>query len=482
MGMFLTNYEVLRTIGYGGDFSTSKELAKVLARFKLFGVILHDPKHHVEFDQVLEVIFPRIDFLTGKEFLFFALTKPSKEWCDRNSSRDYYQILNGNDSLIPLDGINGRDPSITAFTIADGLGIDYNDLPAIVLATDLGSNKFHVVKTCAAHLELQMTEIGVLTSEKVKIDSLDDPDLLSLIKEIDLCGGSFNMSSDEGIAKIMSDFLSFINQSTSHGAVAELAKKQMIDYAVRYHQTKDFIRDPIKLDKLNQFFLGCLSNLRDANRDATFKIDDRCEDKSRIIFQTYNMVAPLFESLSIAPLLDGGPNSNSTTGALGWHMNNHDVDYYPLIGSLCKIFEIEVNLSLVQWFRRALEIEMPRYYKKYYHDKSKSYTVTPIIKGSENPRPIDLNRGQGEIWFAPGIGESELVMKKFLNQKNVPDEIKDYDVLLENWSTLRRYRNMGAHTETIGKKEFEAVQTAFSNLISTNLLSQMNDIKVTLRG
>lgn len=482
MGMFLTNYEVLRTVGYGGDFSTSKVLAKVLSRFKLFGVILHNPNRHVEFDRVLKASFERLDYLTGKEFLFFALTTPSERWRERSSTRDYYRVLNGNESLNSLAGVNGRDPSITAYSIANGLDIDYDDLPAIVLTTDLGLNKFHVVKTCAAHLERQMTEIGLFTSQMDRLDSLDDPYLLRLIKEIDLCGGSFNISTDEGIAKIMSDFLSFLDQSTSDGHVAELAKKQMIDYAVKYHQTKGFIRDPIKLDKLNQFFLGCLSNLRDANRDATFKLDDRCEDKSRIIFQTYNMVAPLFESLSIAPLLDGGPNGNNTTGASEWHMYNHDVDYYPLIGSLCKIFEIEVNLSLVQWFRRALEIEMPTYYKKYYHDKSKSYTVTPNINRLENPRPIDLNRGQGENWFAPGIGESELVMRTFLNQNNVPDDIKDYDVLLKNWSTLRKYRNMGAHTETIGKKEFEVVQTAFSNLISTNLLSQMNDIKVTLRG
>ncbi|MBK7695581.1 MAG: hypothetical protein IPI30_15065 [Saprospiraceae bacterium] len=87
--------------------------------------------------------------------------------------------------------------------------------------------------------------------------------------------------------------------------------------------------------------------------------------------------------------------------------NYEGIDYSPLIICLCKIFEIETNLSLVHWFRRSLNIEMPEYYKKHKEDE-KEYKITPSATVIRDPRPIDFNKGYGTKWIAPGIEESEL--------------------------------------------------------------------------
>ncbi|MCX7878518.1 MAG: hypothetical protein N2510_07760, partial [Ignavibacteria bacterium] len=126
------------------------------------------------------------------------------------------------------------------------------------------------------------------------------------------------------------------------------------------------------LEQLNLFFLGCLSylsqlgNIRvfptdESNQgilyqrifDEKFHIDERCESESKIILNTFNRAFPFLE--------------------------NFIIEYSPLIICLCKIFEIEANLSLVHWFRKILGIEMPTYFKKH-KEGIGEYKITPSIK------------------------------------------------------------------------------------------------------
>jgi hypothetical protein len=80
MGMFLSKYSILNALGYGDDSYVLPETKKILSRFKMFGLIIHDPAKHGEFHRKLEDKFEKIDYLTGQYFLFFCLTDPPKKW------------------------------------------------------------------------------------------------------------------------------------------------------------------------------------------------------------------------------------------------------------------------------------------------------------------------------------------------------------------------------------------------------------------
>lgn len=202
---------MLNALGYGADRPIIEETKKILDRFKLFGLILHDPKSHSEFHSTLRHSFERLDFLTGRDFLFFALTNPPQNWVERNENRDYFGIWETGKLLSPMNSYKTSDESISTYSIAQALNIDFDDLPVIILTNNFQFNQFRVVKTCSRHLESQMTEIGYFSSQKEKYFSLiSDSDFNKMIKDIDKCGGSYQISNEESLAKTLSDFLAFV--------------------------------------------------------------------------------------------------------------------------------------------------------------------------------------------------------------------------------------------------------------------------------
>lgn len=89
MGMFLSKYSMLNAIGYGAEPYVERETEKILSNYKLIGLVLHDQEVHQEFHKTMEESFERLDYLTGKDFLFFTLTEAPQRWINRNENRDY---------------------------------------------------------------------------------------------------------------------------------------------------------------------------------------------------------------------------------------------------------------------------------------------------------------------------------------------------------------------------------------------------------
>jgi len=481
MGMFLSKYSMLNALGYGADSHILEETKKILDRFKLYGLILHDPKSHSEFHSTLRNSFERLDFLTGRDFLFFALTDPPRHWIERNERRDYFGIWETDKLLSPMNSYETSDESISTYSIAQALNIDFDDLPVIILTNNFQFNQFRVVKTCSRHLKSQMTEIGYFSSQKEKYFSLlSDPNFNELIRDIDKCGGSYQISTEQSLAKTLSDFLAFVVSENRDSQDRRIAEIQIGNVITKFIENKDLQRDPTRYEQLNLFLLGCLSNLSRSNRNHEIIIDERCESESKIILKTFNKVFPFFEPLN-SELQHFQDEANRETRMRHNRFNNDEgIDYSPLIISLCKIFEIETNLSLVHWFRKTLDIEMPTYFKKHKEDNGE-YMITPSPRVINNPRPIDFNKGYMAKWIAPGIGESELVTRTFLQEGDLPSEISDYDELLRNWMIIRRYRNRAAHTESLRKQDFDNVYNTFSNIITSGYLIQFNDLKWTLK-
>lgn len=481
MGMFLSKYSMLNALGYGADRPIIEETKKILDKYKLLGLILHDPKSHSDFHSTLRHSFERLDFLTGRDFLFFALTDPPQNWIERNERRDYFGIWETDKLLSPMNSYKTSDESISTYSIAQALNIDFDDLPVIILTNNFQFNQFRVVKTCSRHLESQMTEIGYFSSQKEKYFSLiSDSDFNQMIKDIDKCGGSYQISNEESLAKTLSDFLAFVVSENRNSHDRRIAEIQIGNVITKFLENKDLQRDPTRIEQLNLFLLGCLSNLSRPNRNQELFIDERCENESKIILKTFNKVFPFFEPLNNELQHFQNIANGETRMRNNRFDNDEGIDYSPLILSLCKIFEIETNLSLVHWFRKSLNIEMPTYFKKHKEDNIE-YKITPSASVINNPRPIDFNKGYGTKWVAPGIGESELVTLTFHRNGNLPNEISDYDELLRNWAILRQYRNKAAHTESLRKQDFDMVYNAFTNLINNEYLTKFNDLKWTLK-
>ena len=326
-----------------------------------------------------------------------------------------------------------------------------------------------MVKTSAEHLEQQMTEIGYFSAQKKNYFSLKtDTDVNKMINNLDLYGGSYQ-ESEESLAKTLSDYLAFVVHENSNSQDRKIAEIQINNVWTKVLKNNLQNDPPVRVEQLNLFLLGCLSNLSRPSRNPEITIDERCENESKIVLRTFNKVFPFFEPLN----KEFGQRHNQ-------HDDDEEIDYSPLITSLCKIFEIETNLSLVHWFRKNLNIEMPTYFKKHKQDTS-DYKLTPSVSVVNNPRPIDFNKGYRQKWIAPGLGESELITKTFLIEGELPADISDYETLLKNWAILRQYRNRASHTENLNKPDFDNVFNAFNNIVRNNFIKQMNDLKWTLK-
>jgi hypothetical protein len=337
MGMFLSKYGMLNALGYGADRPIIEETKKILDKFKLFGLILHDPKSHSDFHSTLRNSFERLDFLTGREFLFFALTDPPQNWVERNNNRDYFGIWETEKLLSPMNSYQTNDESISTYSIAQALNIDFDDLPVIILTNNFQFNQFRVVKTCSRHLENQMTEIGYFSAQKEKYFSLiSDSYFNKMINDIDKCGGSYQVSSEESLAKTLSDFLAFVVSENRDSHDRRIAEIQIGNVITKFLENKDLQRDPTRFEQLNLFLLGCLSNLSRPTRNVELTIDDRCENESKIILKTFNKVYPFFEPLNNE--LQDFQNKASRENRMH-HQRNHNndrLDYSPLILHLYK--------------------------------------------------------------------------------------------------------------------------------------------------
>ena len=522
---------MLSALGYGDNSFVLPETKKILSKYKLFGLIIHDPASHKDFHTKLSEIFERLDYITGEDFLFFCLTDPPKSFREK-PYRDYFGIWEKDELLSPKNAYRTKDESVTAYTLCQALGMEYEDLPLIILTNNFQFDRFRYVKTSSDYIENQLREIGFFCSQKHNYFNLiNDPELLHLIKKIDNCGGNDIINNQEPIAKTLADFLSFIVKDPSQRDNTILKHvntllsgnlKKTDEMPMPLSKIKDdkwwkhrkrekpgilkleeFEAESIedrRKEKKNLYLLGSISNLvnsfstlnnqtwaddlnfefnQKSEKSTEYLYDSRSinnsiededlsihsdliEDESKIVLRTFNTVFPNFKRL----------------------IQDKDLplDFSPLISSLCKIFEIEINLSIVHWIRASLNIEMPTYFRKVKPGDG-MFSMLPSSKLISNPKPIDFNCGRLDKWKAPGMGESELICKTLHLENQFPDNlITDYDNFIHCWTVIRNHRNMAAHTEAMTQRQFLETKNAFTNFNDSGYFDQLTNIKLHLKS
>lgn len=503
MGIFLSKYSMLSALAYEDDQYILPEAQKLLNKFKLKALIIHDPKIHSDFHNKLRTLFDRLNYLTGNDFLFFCIIDPPVRPKPENKN-NIFGAWEPDKLLSPKNAYFTNEESINAYSLAQSLGIEYNSLPVIILTKDFQSKTFRSIKTNADYLEFQLKEVGFFCSQQEIINNeLNSSNFNSLIKTIDLCGGNEFGKLSKSLAVKLTDFLSFIISNTNSNESIK-AKNQREKVFQSYYQLKENSSEIIDFERRNLEMLGHLANVSnslfkpDNSQTPPYAAEDKdfnnylktdesishsdfdidcgyleedtldladIENESKIILKTYNKIAPYFSRIL------SQMNINE----------NKDIDYSPLAISIGKIFEIEVNLSIVQWVRKYLNIEMPEFYNKYKTD-SKEYKITPSINFTLNPRSVDFNKGHNNKWLPPGIGESELVLKTMFQQGVYPNiGNDDFEIFLKNWSIIRKYRNKSAHNNVLSFDDYHQMEKSFLDLQKGHKFKEMVKLKNSLK-
>jgi len=214
------------------------------------------------------------------------------------------------------------------------------------------------------------------------------------------------------------------------------------------------------------------SDLKDP-RMKKVTLDSRIDEESKTFIDTFNAALErLFE-----PVM-----SRSLDTSLDYTKSIKEYDFSALVNSLAKVFEREMNNSIVQWFRLKEGIEMPDYYNKVkYNEKGKEVPVT-IVK-------IDLNNGTEKVLFTIPIGNILHLIKSSMGdmiKHREIKEIKEISGLFNEYSDLLKRlkydRNAASHTQVMDEKSFLEFYKSYCNLVDKGWFTVLMNLKDKMKG
>ena len=464
MGAPISSYDLLKPLSDPSkSWDEFDSMREALKDFNLFAFIIHDPEEHSDFDQKMGSIFDRLDYLTGEKLLFFTLIDPPKEWLQRyGRQREYMKYLGNGKALVlpnPENATTSTDKELTAFSLAKSLNIPIEMLPCIVITHDFRSSHFDWVRTCEDHIEEQLTHLGH------KISRVEDRNIIiwikkTLMQEINLCEGIGSESLEDNLARALTDVLSFIIDSDAPEVKQQVEKTitglrrtlKRVKSGIRHEQSQQPSDLYSQLDSLCEKIVASLVhlNIRPEQDTADFIHINmtHLEVDSRLILRTAHRVNDFL--------------MNSPTRM---------IDYTPVAICLAKVFEREINLSVVHWIRESLGVELPTYFNQHQQQVSAIFSRRGI-------REIDFNRGgPNNKWIPPAIGESQIAYRRMA--QNMMDWLPDPVSFLENWETIRKLRNQTAHTQYVGEGSVLHLQNTLNQLAKNNIFESLFKMKKT---
>lgn len=412
------------------------------------------------------------------------------------------------------------------YSLCQILEVDYNDLPVLILTNNLSYNDYYIIKTDSSQLYQQLNEIQQFCISQIDyFNFYNDLNFRKLLVNIDSRNAPQLVQIEDSLADRLSDYLSFFSLRGSSES-SFLARKQI--QKIVTENIFNRVRSK-NSDNYAHFLLNCLSTFKDdiskvlgsdsvklinLNKDKGLK-EDQTASSNQELPPNMSMNKGLFRNIlgSIGELFSGNQNQQTLRqkNSIGPnYLNDMDfeneskiiyktfqtsyynyknyfngvgpIDFSIFLLPLCKIFEIEINLSVVQWIRGELKIEMPQYYNLFKDINAQDYKIIPSSDIIQNPKQIDFNKRINGKWTAPPLGQSELIARTFYLQQKYPAEITNFNNLLLHWKTIRENRNESSHTIIKTEDDFNNVYKAFLELYSTQYFSKLNKLKLRLRS
>jgi hypothetical protein len=155
-------------------------------------------------------------------------------------------------------------------------------------------------------------------------------------------------------------------------------------------------------------------------------------------------------------------------------------DLSPLVLLLSKIIELEFNMSLVQWFRKEMGIEMPTYFNRY------AGAVGAAVVKIQQPNTIveiDVNgkhHPSSFTWRQLTQWHIIVLIRHFHHNNRFPDLPMDIKTLTDYLDFIRLARNPGMHIAVLGEATYQSVLEKFTAI--NTVFRRLNEIKQALKG
>lgn len=422
------------------------------AQFNLYAIILCRP-NDPRFINYISENFPRLDKRTGKKLLFFSLAKPGV------ITEAYKMSVSPEEAMRDTENYP-VDEEIYLYVLTQALKVSTFDFPLILVTDSLMNQKWYVMGTSVEHI---YGDLMMLT------DIANDPDFCfrDMIEEeldrIIQSAGRYWYAVESALP--LCECLAGIEAaSATHSYDREKSKKALdTSIQIEAHLKQSQSRDAHEL----YFLFRCLRKSprsgfwRQDNRTESLSIcPNNLEENSIIYLDVYRKILSCFSA--------------------------HRLIEYSALSSLAhKIFETELNASILQLMRAFRKIPMPEYYNKWYDNETKSYGVMTVSKDGYR-HFVNLNSsndGNPKIYRSPGLGNAYYAFKalyKLREWKTLcanfgldQEKVRDFESC---WYKIFQIRNQEAHCTPM---TFEVYQdlTKYVNKVFELYFDKMAAIK-----
>lgn len=486
MGMPINSYTLLRALTQEGDNYENRIAKGVFNRFNLFAFVIHIPEFHDEFDKKLNEQFDFLDVMTNDRFLFFALCNPPEIWLQNAKRRGYFKYMEPYGSSFNSENnsqIITKDKMAAAVTLMHAFNLDFNHLPCLIVTNDLSSSKYLTIKTdhfCFVH---QLQQLGYLTTRYEKnnlfLEIYENKQIFGEVQKREFYRGK--LSNDRrtvySVAHRISDALSFIVMGSNlddhikmmaKPHTEQILKKQIYGLNKLKYINNNSEEINATIVKRSLRIASYASNLtQESNNDYKFNFAD-FETESIYILKTLEKISSLLNSQKTA-------YSSVFKEDISWN----SLETSPFIISYGKVFEIEIDLSIAQWIRKNLGINLPEYYNL--HQPNLNVRYFPKIK---NPKPIDFNSEKNGKLLLPGLGQTELAFydfkNTFINEQNW--QVKIVEDFVNSWRIIRELRNKAGHIDIMNKEKLDLIKEHMSILSVNGIFRELKILKQKLKG
>lgn len=447
--------------------------AEALRRYNLLALILHSPKRHPEFNQRLQRDFEIYDRTTGGNLLFLAVVEPSQDWLRKAARRDHFRVFTGK----PLEQIKCPDPDAALCALARAFSVSVTQLPAVVVMNPKDPDETVVLQTSALEIEQQFSRLGCCAAEYQQG--------LPLSTQLDKwrLNNIHQFAPRESASRRALLALAGMAAREKGGSASEAQNllHAFLKDAPRPWKIRSDSREELTGAQMIPPRLQPETGVQEYTDEPDEHTVGLLLDLAYYLGAMRNVDPPAAKPLPRLKLLSGVARSEleieasaalASAEAILWGGAQLE-DFSPLMICVAKAFESEINASLVQWYRKKLGVDMPRYFKLH------APNVTALAGGSQ---PVDFNAKRREGgWHPPSLGHSLWAGTKHFAEQ--PRELtpEQFEHLTDIWGRILPLRNKAAHPGSMDRSEFRYGADLWMELKEKRLLAKLLDLKLRLR-
>lgn len=444
---------------------------KFFDSFKMTAILLCDPEDDA-FINVVNKNFGELSKETGKALLLITFTGAGNSipyignFARRSLKMTEEQILDLQEALTEganLDSMNVSD-------LAQLFHVDVDRLPVIVLTKDIRSKQALIIPTNPKVVEDQLVLL------KYHVNKRDFNGLLEEIKLDRFAPHTELIEFKRRIVNRLTDFKArlWLQSGSSDEEAQQWNNKaveenvQRLDDLIKGDYTEQEWENELMELVCNQ--IAPITQPRVPNPQVLypFWISEEkmvgAEKHTLTMLNSYNKFSTLLD-------VNGEIQQSNTDD------HRLQYDYSGLSVLLGKMFEKELNWSIVQQMRQCIEIPMPRYFCKYCRGKN------GLLECDD--RKANLNQSMfGKHWKPLPIGEAQTaytILKISPQRPNCPPLTLLDSASEALWRELKEGRNEAAHHSLVSRQAFIKNYELFSRFLDDGFFRQLVRIKRQLR-